>query len=112
MIDAYPLGKEFIVYGIVFWDNSPWYYVCDENDDEYPVPKYSGFFETIDDQLSNQFKLCHSIDENGKKYSALVFSEWSENKLFYENLVNGNDHEVNIFLKNKKLIDNEFDQIE
>lgn len=46
------LGKEYIVYGVVFWDNSPWYYICPELYDEYPKPFAAEFFDVLDDRLS------------------------------------------------------------
>ena len=54
------LKLEYQVYGIVFWDNCPWYYICTEDYDEYPIPFAADFFEVVDNHLS---KLNDNLDD-------------------------------------------------
>lgn len=37
------IGKEYVVYGIEFWDNCPWLYLCPDDYDEYPIPVAADF---------------------------------------------------------------------
>ncbi|WP_434698963.1 hypothetical protein [Pseudomonas sp. D1-1] len=37
-------GKEYVVYGIEFWDNCPWLYICRDNCEKYPAPVAADFF--------------------------------------------------------------------
>lgn len=45
------IGKEYTVYGIEFWDNYPWLYICADPYDEYPKPVALDFFEITEKNL-------------------------------------------------------------
>lgn len=101
------IGKEYVVYGIEFRDNCPWFYVCIEAYDEYPKPYPADFFEIIDERLSSHWELSFKEQENKKNKSQLIFCEWAHNANFYENLVDGDDEAVATFAKYRKLMDAE-----
>ena len=109
--DDYPLnfvkGNEYIVYGIHFWDNHPFYFLCDSPTDTYPVPHYAGFFEIIDDKLSCGWKLVHQVEKEGYSNTALLYKKWAEDQMFYTNLVEGNEEEIAIFKQYKNEMDKE-----
>lgn len=100
------VGTTYTVYGIVFWDGFPWYYICEDETDEYPVPKFGGFFSIIDSQFSSLWKLSWLSDKFSS--ASLLPTEWAENRMFYENLIDGKDYEKIIFQNLKSLMDNEF----
>lgn len=102
------VGKEYTVYGIIFRDNSPWYYLCAEKNDEYPTPYAADFFEITDNKLSSYWKL--SIDDRNPEevLSSLVFSEWAqENPSFYERLLDKHPESIELFVKYRKLMEQE-----
>lgn len=101
------IGREYIVYGVVFWDNSPWYYLCSEDDDEYPKPFASEFFDVSDDCLSVYWRLSSFEHGNGDVLSSLVFDEWARDPSFYERLVDSDQSASELFIKYRKLMDNE-----
>lgn len=101
------IGKEHVVYGIEFWDNCPWLYLCPDDYDEYPIPVAADFFEIIDKRLSTHWQLNFKEASNRKNQAQLVFSEWATDNLFYENLISGDDHAEAIFDKYKKIMDAE-----
>lgn len=96
------IGKEYIVYGIVFWDNAPWYYICEDEDDNYPTPSPADLFDIVDNHLPAGWQLSFRCI-NGKPESEIVFSEWANDPMFYEKLVDGSKREIDIFLEYKKL---------
>ncbi|CAI8766452.1 SMI1/KNR4 family protein [Pseudomonas sp. IT-P2] len=100
------IGKEYIVYGIEFRDNQPWYYLCSETHDEYPIPVAADFFEIVDSRLSRHWKLCF-LALKSKPESKLVFAEWASDIHFYENLINGDKQATAIFSKYRKLMEAE-----
>jgi hypothetical protein len=102
------VGRVYNVYGIVFWDGCPWYYICEEDSDIYPKPKSAEFFEVVDDRLSAYWTLEHHRNSLGNCCLSLVFREWANNELFYEQLIDESSLEVETFNKYRKLIDNEF----
>jgi len=100
--------REYTVYGMVFWDNNPMYYICEDNDENYPTPNPADFFEIVDDRFSKYWKLYMRLSEDGLAYPKFVFSEWRDDDLFYEKLLDGDPEMEEIFLKYKKLMDEEF----
>jgi hypothetical protein len=99
------VGNKYVVYGLIFREGIPWYYICENEADEYPHPHFAGFFKVIDSKLSAYWKLSWSPAI--PTLSSLLPEEWAENKLFYENLVEGNEHEEGRFQYFKSLIDKE-----
>ncbi|UOG47243.1 hypothetical protein [Leptospira noguchii] len=90
------VGQEYTVFGIIFWEDIPRFYICDNLEDEYPTPYPSFFFEVVDETLPIDWKLSVYFS-NGKVQSQIVFKEWAEDKMFYEKLVDGSEKEIQIF---------------
>jgi hypothetical protein len=101
--------EEYVVYGIVFRDSHPFYLLCDEKDSEYPVPYYAGFFEVIDNVLSQFWILYYETNDDGEGGINLLHKDWASDPMFYENLIDGNEAEVKLFQKYKKEMDDEAD---
>ena len=101
------VGREYTVYGVLFRDNMPWYYLCDEDYDEYPTPFASDFFEVVDDQLSKYWKLSFIDLGEGQASTVLAFDEWASDRSFYERLIDGDDEAVSIFGKYRRLMEQE-----
>ena len=97
----------YTVYGIEVWENHPWYYVCTDND-EYPTPYSSVFFEVIDERLSSHWILHTSTDKTGDFHTKFMIKEWAKDPLFYENLIDGEEGTTYIFEKSKKIMDSEY----
>lgn len=101
------IGREYTVYGVVFWDSSPWYYLCSEEYDEYPKPFAAEFFDIADDRLSIHWKLSSVDQGEGEISSSLVFNEWSDDPSFYERLIEDDPQAVELFGQYRQLIDQE-----
>ncbi len=94
------IGQEYMVYGIVFWDNAPWFYICENDEDDYPTPSPADLFDIVDHRIPTDWQLSFRCI-NGISESELVFSEWANDPIFYEKLVDGSKRELDIFLKYK-----------
>ncbi len=101
------VGKEYTVYGVVFWDNSPWYYLCSEEYDEYPKPFAAELFSVLDGRLSLYWKLSVVDQEEEGVLSSLVFDEWANNSSFYELLIEGDSEAVELFRSYRQLMNQE-----
>jgi len=101
------VGREYTVYGILFRDNTPWYYLCDEDYDEYPTPFASDFFDVVDDRLSKCWKLSYSDLGEGQSSTFLAFDEWASDRSFYERLIDGDEAAVSLFSEYRKLMEQE-----
>jgi hypothetical protein len=97
--------KEYDVYGILFRDNAPWYYICTSEEDECPTPYPNELFRVIDDIPSHYWRLVTYTYTDGTVASSMVFDEWAKDPLFYERLVDDDPSAIKVFLKYRKLID-------
>jgi len=93
-------NKEYCIYGIVFRDSAPWYYLCLDEDDESPTAYPSELFRIIDERLSSYWRL--SVTE-----SSIVFEDWANDLSFYERLVDGDPSAKEQFKSYQFLMDNE-----
>lgn len=101
------VNKEYMVYGVVFRDNSPWYYICVEDYDEYPKPFPAECFEIVDQKISKYWVLSTRCLEMGEVESSLVIKEWADNDSFYELLIEGDPATVKIFEQYKNYLNME-----
>lgn len=102
------LNTEYVVYGILFRDNAPWYYLCLYEDDEYPSPFPADLFDISDGRLSSYWKLLFVKQREGEVLSSLVFNEWRKDPSFYERLIDGDPEAVKLFTKYRQLLDHEY----
>ncbi|WP_139044342.1 hypothetical protein [Marinobacterium stanieri] len=94
------IGKEYCVYGVAFRDNSPWYYLCLDEDDESPTAYPAELFNIKKSNLSSCWIL--SLES-----SSILFEEWANDSFFYERLVEGDPEALGIFKSYKIIMDNE-----
>jgi hypothetical protein len=102
---ALDVGRQYVVYGIIFWEGMPWYYVCEEESDSYPHPYFAAFFRVVDPTLSSSWELYWPADEGNE--ASLVPREWGQSREVYERLVDGNQLEQEVFIRLKILMDTE-----
>lgn len=99
-------NNEYCVYGVIFRDNSPWYYICLDEDDESPTPYPAELFKVTDDKFSSYWRLTTENTKFGV-VSSLVFEEWANDPLYFENLVDDDFEAVGLFSKYRKLMNEE-----
>ncbi|UTZ25492.1 hypothetical protein HB761_01275 [Vibrio campbellii] len=100
-------NKEYCVYGILFRDNSPWFYLCLDEDDEYPTPYPTELFNIVDGRQSSFWRLSYASYPNGVVTSSIVFDEWSKDTSFYERLLDDDPEAIKLFRKYRSLMDKE-----
>lgn len=105
-----PIKKDmqYVVYGILFRDNSPWYYICLNDRDVSPTPYPAELFNVINDRMSEHWRLRQTVLPSGQVSSSLVFSEWASDPGFLEELIEGAASAKAIFSKYKAIMDAEF----
>ena len=101
------LNAQYTVYGVLFRENAPWYYLCNDYDDEYPRPFPAELFQVVEPQFSSSWVLSTHNTRKGDVCCSLVFDEWADDPGFYERLIEGEPQAIALFQKYRKLIDNE-----
>lgn len=97
---------EYCVYGIVFRDNAPWYYLCLDEDDECPSPYPAELFKVTDGRLSSYWRLSTEVITDGV-ITSLVFDEWASDYSFYERLIDDDASALEVFKNYQCLMDKE-----
>lgn len=100
-------GESYTVYGVLFRDNSPWYYLCHDEHDASPTPYPCELFQTTDERLSAHWRLCSRVVA-GAVSSAMVFREWAMDSDYFENLTEGSPQAISLFMAYKAAMDAEF----
>jgi hypothetical protein len=103
------VGAIYTVYGMTFNFHDgmvPFYYICNDTDLPYATPKAAVFFEVVDPRPSQFWEFIFDYSKNQE--IGFNFPEWIKEKFFYSNLLDGEAREKEIFLKYKKLMDDEF----
>jgi hypothetical protein len=103
------IGAQYNVYGILFRENSPWYYICHSENDASPTPYPSELFEVIDEHLSEFWCLDARVVKEGVS-SCLVFPEWAEDPSFFEDLIEGSPRSTSIFSGYRRMMDAEVEK--
>ncbi len=98
-------SKEYCVYGVLFRDNSPWYYLC-LDDDESPSPYPAELFDIVDGRPSLYWRLSTVTYPEGVM-SLMVFDEWAKDPSFYENLVEDDPSAIRVFANYRELMNKE-----
>jgi hypothetical protein len=95
-IDLVP-GQQYEVFGVVFWDGVPWFYICEGPQSEYPVPSCAAFFQ-LDEMRVPDGWVLHWDGHS----SSLVPRWWAEMPNFLERLVDGETRAQQVFLNARR----------
>ena len=91
---------------MLFRDNSPWYYLCLDDDDETPSPYPAELFDVADDRPSSYWRLSTVTYPDGVM-SSMVFEEWVKDPSFYERLVEDDPSAIEVFQRYRNLMNKE-----
>src|SRR4029078_11674893 len=104
--DSLDVGMEYHVYGMINNHGKIFYYICDKMHNHFPIAKPAYLFEILDNRLSRYW--IFGIIEGFEKYPVWIFPEWINEPYFQDNLTDGEDREVQIFIAYKERMDFEF----
>ena len=101
------IDKEYVVYVIGEIYQHIWYCICDEQYRYFPwwIPQW--YFEISDPRLS-RYWIASFVKDKPKNRLFLGFPEWVNQEDFYDNLVDGEYQEKQIFKAYKERMDLEF----
>ena len=83
------IGEEYQVYGVVFRDNSPWYYICSDLDSLSLSPYPFELFEISDARLPSYWRFSSR--------GVVAFEEWANDPTFLERLIDNDPVAMEIF---------------
>jgi hypothetical protein len=89
------VGRSYLIYGVVVLDGRPWFFVCEDDGDAYPVPHYAGFFDVVDRRIPPGWMWVENHPNVGPL--AMLPREWVARPFFLEALVDGDAVAVSVF---------------
>lgn len=100
------VGSSYTVYAVAIREGDLWYFIADDLYESlsYPLAYASVLFEQADNCVSS----CWEVGvrgEDSKSEVLITFKEWIDDVMFFENLIDGNDHEVELFQRYKTFMD-------
>lgn len=106
------LGREYVVYGLAFYDGFLHYCICEYSASYYPAP----LFEILDNRPSEYWVFNYVNSEyflSSNSYAAdpypiWTFKEWAFGCNFYSNLADCCEWELTVFDEYKRKMDLEF----
>lgn len=99
------VGQSYVVYGVYFWGGLPWYLVCEEPTDTYPVPKCGLLFDLVDPTIPHDWQLRARRDGEAV---VLLPKAWAEDATLMERLLNGHPHAEAMFRELREQYEREF----
>lgn len=91
------IGKEYPIYGILFRDkkSTPWFFIQEEENDEYPKPHLAAFFNLTDNTIPSSWAFT---DNSGDLQDvALLPKIWADDPHFLERLIDGDNDATKYF---------------
>jgi hypothetical protein len=104
------VGKAYVVFALTVYRGYVWYYLCNENYTYYPAWSPSPLFDVVEGTISRYwvYNHWHPRDEGGG-YPIMAFDDWANDLYYYDRLTDGDEREVSIFRRYKRLIEEEAD---
>lgn len=108
-IFALKVGKDYVVYALIVHLGDLWYYVLDERGVRYPTWYPAPLFEIIDRRLSRFWVIGTEARDTQPQY-VVAFPDWAERPIaYYDELTDGDDDALRLFMEFKELLDVEFE---
>jgi hypothetical protein len=84
---ALVVGQDYIVFGVIFRNGVPWYLICENDNDDYPIIHCSVFFDLINAKVCEDWVLSFGPSNVGA--ISLLPQVWGDDASFLERLVDG-----------------------
>lgn len=96
------VGRQYVIFGVFFREARPWFLICGAEDDQYPIPQFSGMFELVDGRVPSAWSLTLRRGNLGSV--AILPEPWAADPDFLEKLVDGEPKAVAEFSEIRKVI--------
>lgn len=88
------VGKQYLAYGITFWDSQPWFYVYEDEKETYPTAKPHHYFEIIEGTFDPSWRIVVKQTNDGATVRGIIPKEWADDPSFYEALTDDDPERV------------------
>jgi len=97
------IGRDYVVYGVLFRDGQPWFLVCEEDADGYPKTHFGALFELVDDRVPPDWSL--SLAESNVGPVSILPRKWAKDPRFLEKLVDEDPIAIADFLSLRQALE-------
>lgn len=94
-------GAIYSVEALEYLDNGIWFYLHTIPESEHPYPYASEFFVIEDSEFPKNWRVSFNVEDGVPKLKRITFSEWAEDDLFFEKLIDSEADYVAIYMKNR-----------
>lgn len=95
-------GKEYSVQNVEYFGGGLFYYLQSVEVSEHPYPYVAEFFETIDSSFPPSWEVSFNIENERRRFKRITFSEWANDDLFFEKLIDGESEYVSIYANQRQ----------
>lgn len=95
------ISEKYIVEAIEYLDDGMWFYLHTIPESEHPYPYASEFFVIEDSEFPEHWRVSFNVKKGLPKLKRITFSEWAEDDLFFEKLVDSEVDYVAMYMKNR-----------
>lgn len=92
---GFTIGVTYQVYGIIFRSGIPWFLLCENISDDYPIPVCYAFFELIDGSINSDWNI--TLSHCNVSNVSILPKKWAEDHYFMEKLVDGDTDAIMYF---------------
>lgn len=89
-------GRDYPVFCITVFLGTTWYYVLNDDGQDYPVWAPAALFDIVDGNIPNSWMVGYFRFPE-RQYPLISFPEWATDPGFYERLVDDQPEAVRIF---------------
>lgn len=89
------VGKSYPVFGVCIREGVPWYLICEDANDEYPIPHCSSFFTLLDGRLEPGWSFTLTRSNVGE--CAILPDKWATDDRYLERLIDREPNAVSYF---------------
>lgn len=101
------IDRAYTVFALTVFLGSAWYYVLDDDGNDWPTWAPSALFDVLDGAIPSSWIVGYSRASVENQFPLISFPEWATDATFYERLVDGDPRAVEIFASRRQEIESD-----
>ena len=99
------VGRDYCVFALTVFLGSAWYYVLDDDGNDWPTWAPSALFDVTDASLPASWTVGYYRFAVDDQFPLISFPEWAGDRGFYERLLNREPDAVRVFAARRREVE-------